>query len=90
MKKRFIIAKEIFKEFRVPVQLVLLLFADIFPRVYISRLIEMFEINTKEIPYYEFVRQKDMGVFEYQYKSTPMPINNPYISLTGQDSGIFK
>lgn len=50
----------------------------------------MFEINTKEIPYYEFVRQKDMGVFEYQYKSTPMPINNPYISLTGQDSGIFK
>ena len=43
----------------------------------------MFEIKTKEIPYFEFVKQKDLGVFEYQSKANPSNISNAYLSLSG-------
>lgn len=53
VKRRYKIAKEIFKEYKVPLQMVILLFSEIYPTVFIQRLIEMFEINAKDIPYFD-------------------------------------
>ncbi len=53
VKRRYHIAKDIFKDYKVPLQQVILLFAELYPRVFIQRLIEMFEINLKDIPYFE-------------------------------------
>jgi hypothetical protein len=51
VKRRFKIANEIFKEYKVPLQLVILLFSEIFPKAYIARMVEMFEISLKDVPY---------------------------------------
>jgi hypothetical protein len=33
-------------------------------------MIEMFEINMKEVPYFDLQKQRELGVFEYQQKYT--------------------
>lgn len=39
VKKRYSIAKEIFTEYKVPLQMVLLLFSEVFPKRYIETMI---------------------------------------------------
>ena len=68
VKRRFVIAVDIFQEFKVPLQHVIMLFSELFPQVFVQRLIEMFDVNIKDIPYYELQRQREMALFEYQFK----------------------
>ncbi len=55
MKRRYTIAKEIFKEYNVPLSHVIMLFADLYPESFIKNLISMFDIKVKEIPYHELL-----------------------------------
>ena len=53
VKQRYQIAKDIFKEYKVPLSQVIMLFADLYPETYIKQLITMFDVKVKEIPYHE-------------------------------------
>eukprot|EP00347_Sterkiella_histriomuscorum_P020588 403337236 len=70
VKRRYYIAKDIFKEYKVPQQQVILLFSEIYPTIFIQKLIEMFDINVKEIPYFDLQKQKELSIFDYHYKGT--------------------
>ena len=53
VKRRYAISKDIFKEYKVPIQHVMLLFQEVYPQTFIKNLIQMFDIKVKEIPYLE-------------------------------------
>lgn len=55
MKRRYTIAKEIFKEYKVPLSHVIMLFAELFPESFIRNLIATFDVKVKEIPYHELL-----------------------------------
>ena len=53
VKQRYQIAKDIFKDYKVPLSQVIMLFADLYPDSFIKQLISMFDVKVKEIPYHE-------------------------------------
>ncbi len=53
-------AKEIFVQYKVPMQQVVTLFVELYPKVYMHRMIEMFEVNAKDIPYYDVQSFKEI------------------------------
>lgn len=64
VKRDFYIAREIFKEFKVPLQMVILLFSELFPKVYIENMKDMFNLNPKEVPYFD-LKKKENEKLEY-------------------------
>lgn len=56
VKRRYGIAKDIFKEYKVPLSHVILLFADLFPESFIKKMINEFDVKVKEIPYQELLK----------------------------------
>jgi hypothetical protein len=55
VKRRFAIAKEIFKEYKVPLSHVIMLFAELYPEAYIKNMISKFDVKVKDIPYHELL-----------------------------------
>ena len=55
VKRRYAIAKEIFKEYKVPLPHVILLFAELYPESFIKNMISMFSVKVKDIPYHELL-----------------------------------
>ena len=53
VKQRYQIAKDIFKDYKVPLSQVIMLFADLYPEPFIKKLISLFDVKVKEIPYHE-------------------------------------
>ena len=56
MKRRFAIAKDIFKEYKVPLSHVIVLFAELYPESFIKTMITKFEVKVKDIPYHELLK----------------------------------
>lgn len=50
----------------------------------------MFDINLKEIPYFDLQKQKEMGIFEYKGSSTLAALKAPYIQVGANDSQFMK
>ena len=55
MKRRYQIAKDIFREYKVPLSQVIMLFAELYPESFIKQMITKFEVVVKEIPYNELM-----------------------------------
>lgn len=55
VKRRFGIAKEIFKEYKVPLSHVIMLFAELYPESFIKNMINKFDVKVKDIPYHELL-----------------------------------
>jgi hypothetical protein len=56
VKRRFAIAKDIFKEYKVPLAHVILLFAELYPESFIRNMIQKFDVKVKDIPYNELLK----------------------------------
>jgi len=67
IKRRYQVAREIFQEYKVPLQQVVILFSELFPLIYLERLKELFEIDLKEIPYYDLKKERGPGEFDEEF-----------------------
>ena len=55
VKCRYALAKDIFKEYKVPLSHVIILFAKLYPEAFIKRMINMFDVQIKDIPYHKLI-----------------------------------
>jgi hypothetical protein len=56
VKRRYAIAKEIFKEYKVPLSHVIMLFAaELYPEPFIKAMIHKFDVKVQDIPYHELL-----------------------------------
>jgi hypothetical protein len=55
VKCRYGIAKEIFKEYKVPLSHVIILFARMYPESFIKKMINMFDVQINDIPYNKLI-----------------------------------
>ena len=55
VKCRYNIAKDIFKEYKVPLSHVIILFAKLYPESFIKKLINMFDVQINDIPYNKLI-----------------------------------
>ncbi len=67
VKRRYTIAKDIFREYRVPLSHVIMLFTELYPDSMIKKMIAMFEVKVKEIPYHELLVLSGRGNEEGEY-----------------------
>lgn len=71
VKRRYTIAKDIFREYKVPLSHVIMLFAELYPDSFIKKMVNMFDVKVKEIPYHELLVLGGRGN-EAQYVKKPV------------------